>query len=213
MEYPGEWDLLTACISVSLNDGTDKAWVFLVRESLVADSSANRATFDEIVLEQSKRHPPGPSTEMRVAMKLREHGIATAAGNAHDPFAKSAKQRYGGSQDPEEEPPPEAERSWFLTVLLLFAMAVFATCLGIIVPRYEKTFAAVEAPLPQVTVLLLRAARLFRMASPLFVPIMLATAWFAGRSKRVALALIVAIALLAMIGVYALVAPLTLTRA
>ncbi len=213
MEYPGEWDLLTSCLSVSLNDGTDKAWVFLVRENLVADSSTNRAAFDEIVLDESKPHPPGPSTEMRVAMKLRERSIATAAGNARDPFAKSAKRRYGGTQDPEEEPPPEAERSWFLTVLLLFAMCVFAACLGIIVPRYEATFASMEAPLPVLTVALLRAARLFRIASPLLVPVLLATAWFAGQSKRVALVLIVAIMLLAMVGTVALVAPLTISRA
>lgn len=94
MEYPGEWDLLTASLSISDLKEPFEAWSFLVLQGLVRDRPGDREAFVKLVEATTRREPiPGPSGALLIAGELTRTGAATDRAAAPDPFGKVAKKR------------------------------------------------------------------------------------------------------------------------
>jgi hypothetical protein len=94
MEYPGEWDLLTASLAVSNLALVDEAWAFLTKHRLVRNLPGDREAFLEVVRYEVGKGPiTGPSVARRVASQLGAIGIALPEGEAPDPWGKIAQER------------------------------------------------------------------------------------------------------------------------
>ena len=94
MEYPGEWDLLTASLSVSDLEEPLEAWSFLVVQGLVRDRPGDREAFVKLVEATAKREPvDGPSRALLIASELTRTGAATDRAKDRDPFGKVAGKR------------------------------------------------------------------------------------------------------------------------
>ena len=94
VEYPGEWDLLTASLFVSDLKEPFEAWSFLVVQGLVRDRPGDREAFVKLVEATARREPkPGGSPAFDIAGELTRTGAATERAAAPDPFGKIAKKR------------------------------------------------------------------------------------------------------------------------
>lgn len=94
MEYPGEWDLLTASLAVSDLKAPHEVWAFIVLQGLVRDSPGDRQAFANLVEVVAEREPkPGPSNALLIAGELMATGVATEKAVAPDPFGEVAKKR------------------------------------------------------------------------------------------------------------------------
>ena len=100
MEFPGEWDLLTASLAVSNLARAEDAWAFLTKHGLVRNAPGDRETFVDVVRYQIGRGPiTGPSVARRVANQLQAVGITLPSGAAPDPWGKIAEARLNGSKN------------------------------------------------------------------------------------------------------------------
>ena len=92
MEYPGSWDSLTASLAVCNLSRIDEAWTFLLNRGFVRNGPGDPETFTELVRQEIERGPiTGPSIALRVAMQLKDVGIALPAGDTPDPWGKIAQ--------------------------------------------------------------------------------------------------------------------------
>lgn len=91
MEYPGEWDRLSASLAACGPDDAQRAWAFLVAEGLVRDADGDRARFAALLdAERARPTGVGASLAWRLAQRLRADGLATPAADAPDPFGALA---------------------------------------------------------------------------------------------------------------------------
>ena len=94
VEYPGEWDLLTASLAVGDLDAPFETWAFIVLQGLVQDNPGDREAFVKLVETVARREPkPGPSDAFLIAGELAATGIATEKAAVPDPFGKIAEKR------------------------------------------------------------------------------------------------------------------------
>jgi hypothetical protein len=94
VEYPGDWDLLTASLSFCDLKEPYEAWSFLVLQDLVRDRPGDREAFVKVVEATLRREPiPGPSGALVIAGELMRTGAATNKAAARDPFGKMAEKR------------------------------------------------------------------------------------------------------------------------
>lgn len=93
MESPESWDLLTASLAISNLHDPSSTWTFLVVQGLVRDEPRDCEAFGRFAQVEVNQVITGPSAAARVALSLREAGIAQPAGRTPDPCARMAAAR------------------------------------------------------------------------------------------------------------------------
>ena len=93
MESPDTWDALTASLAISDLADLSLTWAFLVLQGLVRDEPDDRESFGRLAEDATANPITGPSAAARVALGLRDAGIARTPGRTPDPWARIAAAR------------------------------------------------------------------------------------------------------------------------
>lgn len=93
MESPETWDLLTASLAISNLADPSSTWAFLVLQGLVRDEPGDREAFSRFADDANTNPITGPSSAERVALGLKDAGIAQTAGLTPDPLGRMAVER------------------------------------------------------------------------------------------------------------------------
>jgi hypothetical protein len=123
---PAYWYLLKSSLGVcDLRNDPCEAWAFLAVQRLVRDQPGDRDLFCRLVQQALARGdepmPGGASVVDQVVSSLTQAGIALPAGNAPDPYGRTASHRrnvidtWTGRRG--QQPPAPTRRSWLRKLL------------------------------------------------------------------------------------------------